>query len=875
MQADCATKLGAAFKANDPDPATADDDSLARRRQQPDQPGEALQHAQKMGSLARLTGGLAHDFNNLLTVVIGNATALRLDAEARGDAKGIRRAETIERAAERGGRVAGQLLAFSRNQMLRPQALSAYGALSAIHELLGQAAGELVRIRLLADKGLWNCRVDLGQLDSAVLNLVLNARDAMPTGGNITISCHNQTIDFGPVRDSTRSSGDYVRIDVKDTGAGIPPDLLDSVFEPFFTTKPIGKGSGLGLAQVHGFAGQSGGWVVLESRLGDGTTVSLYLPRARDPESDLLAQAPWPAPSGDELTVLVVEPDADVRMTICEILTQSGYHVLAATNASAAVVYLVSDEQVHVLFTEARLPGDVSGTTLGYDARRMRPNLCVLLTSSSPDDAAHESHDDGNGFEFLMKPYQASDVVRVVGALLKGNSFSIETEQLLAEARDVAPLMPPLNTPRPVEKLADANPPASSMRMQSKGARRTAIRLGVMPFKTIGSAGEAELSLGLAEEVSGAFSRFHWITCVAPASVATVADEPLGQTSRWQQLDLDFLVEGTLRKRGNEIRIHARLLNMRGSGEIIWSQRFDSNMSDVLNMQDDIASETAAQVAPELLGWEGEKAAPRSRVDPTAYDLMLRAIPAIYCLDHTGFQTAGTLLERSLNLDPSSGAVHSWLAHWYLLLIGQGWATDSTAAVRRAGQLAQRAVVLDPCDARGFAVAGHVRAFLYKESEEALWLHERAIALNPNLALAWCYSGLAHSYLGQHTDAIRHIQRARWLSPHDPHGFFFDMALVMPFLLTGDYEVAVQLARRARDAHPGLSSTYKGLLAALGKLGLIREAATLREELFVLEPHFSVQEAIVRSPLLRQEDLDRYAEGLRLAGIPERFIPAS
>jgi TolB-like protein len=380
--------------------------------------------------------------------------------------------------------------------------------------------------------------------------------------------------------------------------------------------------------------------------------------------------------------------------------------------------------------------------------------------------------------------------------------------------------------------------------------------------------------LGLAEEISGAFSRFRSITCVAPASVATVANEPLGQTSRWQQLDLDFLIAGTLLTKGNELHIQARLLNMRGSGEIIWARRFDSSMLDVLNLQSEIASETAAQVAPELLVWEADKAASRPQVDPTAYDLMLRAIPAIYRLDQTGFRSAGALLERSLELDPSSAACHSWLAHWYLLLIGQGWATDAAEAIQRADQLAQRAVDLDPGDARGFTVAGHVRAFLYREAEEALCLHERAIALNPNLALAWCYSGLAHSYLGQHTDAIRHIQHARRLSPHDPHGFFFDMALVMPFLLTGDYEIAAQLGRRARNAHPGLSSTYKGLLAALGELGLAGEAATLREELFALEPQFTVQEAIIRSPLLRQDDLDHYAEGLRQAGIPERPGPA-
>ena len=870
MQGDGATGSSADFRAIEAAAVTAGVEACAGSGQVAAQPPEALYQAQKMESLTRLTGGLAHDLNNLLTVVIGNATALRLDAEARGDTKGVRRAEMIERAAERGSRMAGQLLAFSRNQMLRPESLSAYGALSAMHELLGQAAGEGVRIHLVADNDLWNCRVDPGQLDSAVLNLVLNARDAMPIGGSITIACHNQTVDFKQERESARSSGDYVRIDVKDTGTGIPPNLLESVFEPFFTTKPIGKGSGLGLAQVHGFGGQSGGWVDLESQLGRGTTVSLFLPRARDPKSDPIVPAEWPAPCGTGPTVLVVEPDADVRATICEILDLSGYRALAATNASGALAYLISDEPVHVLFTEVRLPGGVSGTSLASDARRMRPDLRALLTSGSAGETTHDLHGGDIGVEFLMKPYQASDLVRVLGALLKGDSFSIETEQLLSEARDIAPLMRPLNAPRPVEGLSDANRLVGSQQMQSAGARRNAIRLGVMPFKTVGPTDESGLSLGLAEEITGAFSRFRWITCVAPASVATVANEPLGQTSRWQQLDLDFLVEGTLRAQGNEIRILARLLNMRGSGEIIWARRFDSSMPDILNLEDEIASETAAQVAPELLVWEAERAASRPQVNPTAYDLMLRAIPAIYRLDQAGFRAAGSLLERSLELDPSSAACHSWLAHWYLLLIGQGWATDAADAIQRADQLARRAVVLDPGDARGFTVAGHVRAFLHREAEEAISLHERAIALNPNLALAWCYSGLAHSYLGLHTDAIRHIQHARRLSPHDPHGFFFDMASMMPFLLTGDYETAAQLGRRARNAHPGFSSTYKGLLAALGNLRSASETAELRRELLVLEPQFSVQEAMVRSPLLRAEDRDRYAEGLRLAGIPER-----
>jgi tetratricopeptide (TPR) repeat protein len=224
-------------------------------------------------------------------------------------------------------------------------------------------------------------------------------------------------------------------------------------------------------------------------------------------------------------------------------------------------------------------------------------------------------------------------------------------------------------------------------------------------------------------------------------------------------------------------------------------------------------------------------------------------------------------------LEPSNAACHSWLAHWYLFSFGQGWAPDPALAVERADALSQQAVILDPGDARGFAVAGHVRAFLRKDAEAALWLLERAIALNPNLAMAWCYSGLAHSYLGQHTEAIRRIQHARHLSPHDPHGFFFDTSIQMPLLLTGQYEAAAEAGRRARDLNPGFSSAYKGLLASLGHLGARREAAQLRKALLTVEPRFSVETALVRSPMLRQTDRDRYVEGLRLAGIPERFRP--
>jgi signal transduction histidine kinase/TolB-like protein/CheY-like chemotaxis protein len=864
---------------------------------------EPALHAHKMESLGRLTGGVAHDFNNLLTVVLGNATALRVSAEARGDTQGIRRAEMIERAAERGGRLAGQLLAFSRKQMLRPKIVSVYRVISATHALLAQAAGESARVLLQAEPDLWNSLVDPGQLESAILNLVLNARDAMPAGGTIDIFCRNARVRHPPVEKSLSAVSDYVRIDVSDSGTGISPEIQEKVFEPFFTTKPVGQGSGLGLAQVHGFVGQSGGWAELKSIVGRGTTISIFLPRAKDPVSEALPAADGPAadgsvadgsvadgsvadgpvadgtvpngndgPGGNNQTVLVVEPDVDLRITTCETLVRSGYNAVGVANGSGALTQLISEEPIHALLTAARLPGGVSGAALARSARQVRPDLCVLLTSGTLDDipgeADHASLGGDKRFEFVMKPYRAPDLVRMVGAVLSSNTFSTETEQLLADVRDTVPATAPPGA------LSDVRRSSSADTTPQQERRNNAIRLGVMPFRSIVPNSDAAFSQGLAEEITTAFSRFRWITCVGPASVAALANEPLAETERWKELDLDYLIEGSFRKKGNKIGVLLRLKNMRGAGAISWGRRFDGLLPDLLDLQDRIASETAAQVAPELLVWEGLEAKSRPRVDPTAYDMMLRAIPAIYRLDELAFRESGRLLERSLALDPSSAACHSWFAHWHLFLLGQGWAADVEGAIQRADELAKRAIALDSDDARGFTVAGHVRAFLNKDAEGALELHERAIALNPNMALAWCYSGLAHSYLGEHTEAIRRIQHAKRLSPHDPHGFFFDMALVMPFLLTGQFEAAAQVGRVARDHHPGLSSTYKGLLSALGHLGANREAAAVRKGLLALENHFSIRVAASRSPLTRRDDLDLYLQGLRLAGVPERSKPA-
>ncbi len=308
---------------------------------------------------------------------------------------------------------------------------------------------------------------------------------------------------------------------------------------------------------------------------------------------------------------------------------------------------------------------------------------------------------------------------------------------------------------------------------------------------------------------------------------------------------------------------------MHAGEEVVWTRRFDRAAADILALQDELASATAAQIAPELMLRQSAQAAARRRADPTSHELMLRAIPAIYRIDQEGFRAAGQMLEESLRLDPSFAPAHSWLAHWHIFLLGQGWAEDPDAASRRAGELSERAVMLDPGDARGLTLAGHVRGYLHHQPGEGMALHERALAINPNLALAWSLAGLTQSYLGEHREAIRCNEEAQRLSPYDPHGFFFETARIMPHLLLHEHDVAAEVGRRAVELNPGFSSGYKGLLAALGHLGRAAETPSLRARLLALEPGFTIEGAISRSPLTQPQDLAHYAEGLRRAGLPE------
>ena len=446
---------------------------------------------------------------------------------------------------------------------------------------------------------------------------------------------------------------------------------------------------------------------------------------------------------------------------------------------------------------------------------------------------------------------------------------SPETEDLMGRIRaqaNVGRLSTKLKAGYGVaEDQAFYTPPRSGPRRD-----RSALRVRVAPLRTIGTEHDDGLALGLAEEISTGLSRFRWISCV-PGSfwpgIGAGADTLVGGVAA---LEADLVLDGTIQYGPGRVRIIVRLIDMRADGEIAWAGRFDRSITDPLSMQDELGAAIVAQVDPELMKHEGRRTAGGRLQDMTAQDLLLQALPALYRLERTGYIDARRLLEASLRADPGSSVTHGWLAYWNLLYVGQGWAADPAESAAEAARLAERAVMLDPGDARALTLAGHVRGFLGKHPEEASALHERAIALNPNLAIAWCFSGLSYFYMGRHEEALRRINQAIHLSPSDPHVFFFDMALIMPHLMRGDCASAIEAGRRAIELNPLFSSAYKGYLAALGWIRRPREAREVLDRLLALEPDFSIEAAVVRSPLKRPEDIARYAEGLRLAGLRER-----
>jgi signal transduction histidine kinase len=372
-----------------------------------------IRQAQKMDAIGQLTGGIAHDFNNLLTVITGCIGLLTDECADRPELAAT--AKLIDESAERGAQLTRQLLAFARKQPLQPIDLDVNAHVVEAAKLLRPTLGEHIDVAAqLADDG-WTALVDPNQLTTAILNLALNARDAMPQGGKLTLETGNVSLDENYTHaNSEVSAGDYVMIAVTDTGAGIAPADLEKVLDPFFSTKGVGKGTGLGLSMVFGFVKQSGGHVMIDSEVGQGTCVKLYLPRSREEKLSAAVMTVASEIVGGNEKILIVEDDALVRKFVMTQIMSLGYATLSAANAAEALVMIDGDAEIDLLFTDVIMPGAMNGAQLADAARQRRPALKTLFTSGYTEDAViHHGRLDDRVL-LLAKPYRKPELARMI-----------------------------------------------------------------------------------------------------------------------------------------------------------------------------------------------------------------------------------------------------------------------------------------------------------------------------------------------------------------------------------------------------------------------------------------------------------------------------
>ncbi len=386
---------------------------ISTRRQAENQ----LRQAQKMEAVGHLTGGVAHDFNNLLMVILGSLELAQHSLATSDLLRTQRQIETAQGGAQRAATLTQRLLAFARRQSLKPQSIDANKIVSGMSELIRHSIGSSIELETVLAGGLWNAVVDPNQLENALLNLAINARDAMPDGGKVTIETGNAHLDAAYAASHVEVvPGQYVLIAVSDGGSGMAPDDAARAFEPFFTTKGIGKGSGLGLSQVFGFIKQSNGHVKIYSELGAGTTVKLYLPRLLAEDLSVI-ETDEPEPelprARDQECILVVEDDADVLAFSVDALETLGYHVIGANNASSALAVLEEHSNILLLFTDVELPG-LNGPQLVEEARRRRPGLAVLYTTGYTANAVVHRGILDREVRSLNKPFDLAELARSV-----------------------------------------------------------------------------------------------------------------------------------------------------------------------------------------------------------------------------------------------------------------------------------------------------------------------------------------------------------------------------------------------------------------------------------------------------------------------------
>ena len=382
---------------------------------------EALRQSQKMEAVGQLTGGIAHDFNNLLQVIIGNLEALQRNLPS-DSARLQRAANNAMAGAQRAASLTQRLLAFSRRQPLNPRPVDPNALVGSMSDLLHRTLGETVSVETVRGAGVWRIEVDPTGLEAAILNLAVNARDAMPDGGRLTIETANAYLDEAYIRTHSEvTPGQYMVLSISDTGMGMDEATIAQAFEPFSTTKPVGQGTGLGLSQVYGFVKQSGGHLKIYSEPGDGTTIKIYLPRFDSTEGEDIESVPQVAPEGSSAeTILVVEDDADVRAQSVEALGELGYRVLQAADGPSALRLLRREAHIDLLFTDVVLPNGLTGAQVATEAAEIQPGLKILFTTGYARNAIVHNGRLDPGVQLITKPYSFADLAAKIRDVLDG-----------------------------------------------------------------------------------------------------------------------------------------------------------------------------------------------------------------------------------------------------------------------------------------------------------------------------------------------------------------------------------------------------------------------------------------------------------------------
>jgi PAS domain S-box-containing protein len=385
---------------------------------------EALRQSQKMEAVGQLTGGIAHDFNNLLAGITGSLELLQARVAQGRTGELERYIVAAQGASKRAATLTHRLLAFSRRQALDPKPMDINRLVAGLEDMIRRTMGPAVAVEVAAAGGLWTTSVDTNQFENALLNLCINARDAMPDGGKLTIETGNRWFDERAAQDRDLSPGQYASLCVSDTGTGMPPEVIERAFDPFFTTKPIGQGTGLGLSMIYGFVRQSGGQVRIYSELGQGTAMCLYLPRhlgeaevAEDTEAARRIEAPR---AGKGETVLVVDDEPTVRMLVTEVLEELGYIAIEAAAGPAGLRILQSQARIDLLVTDVGLPGGMNGRQLAEAGRAARPDLKVLFITGYAENAVISHGHLEPGMHMLTKPFAMNTLASRINGLIKG-----------------------------------------------------------------------------------------------------------------------------------------------------------------------------------------------------------------------------------------------------------------------------------------------------------------------------------------------------------------------------------------------------------------------------------------------------------------------